>query len=391
MSSPSERRDEAIELPRIAADFGFSEEHALAREAARRFLGERCPVTELRRLASDPRGYEPAVFKALAELGWIGLVSPAEYGGVGLDHLHLALLSDELGRCLLPSPLFGCWLALRAIERAGTKQHCQNLCGPIITGEKVASFALFERSGVFEPEQIEARATPVAGGFLLEGVKPHIPFGAAAELVIVPLQTPDAGLGLFAVELPTPGARIDAETNVDPTRRTAKLTLEGARVSSAARLDGDAVSALSAVHQLGVVALSAEMVGGSEAVFEMTRRYACERQQFGRAIGAFQAVKHPLVDMMVGIELARSLALGAAAALDQDPERAELEGRMAKAFASDVYASVTRKAVQLHGGFGFTWDCDVHFYFKRALATRALLGDATHHRRRIAGRLFDSA
>ena len=391
MSAANEPAGDAIELPRIAADFGFTEEHSLARDAARRFLAERCPPAELRRLAGDSLGYDPGVFKALAELGWIGLVSAAEYGGVALDHLHLALLSDELGRCLLPSPLWGSWLALRALERAGTKPQREKLCPAIIAGEKRASVALFERSGAFEPEQIEGLAEPLEGGFVLEAVKPHVAFGAAAELVIVPLKTRDSGLALFALELPAKGARIDPETSVDPTRRTAKLTLDGVRVSADARLEGDAVSALSAVHQLGVMALAAEMVGGSEAVFEMTRRYACERQQFGRAIGAFQAVKHPIVDMMVGVELARSLTLGAAAALDQDPERAELEGRMAKALSSDVYASVTRKAVQLHGGFGFTWDCDVHFYFKRALACRSLLGDGVHHRRRIARRLFDAA
>jgi len=383
--------DAAIELPRIAADFGFTEEHALAREAARRFLGERCPPSELRRLASDPLGYDPAVFKALAELGWIGLVSPAEYGGVGLDHLQLALLSEELGRCLLPSPMFGCLLALRALELAGTKEQRQTWCPAIIAGEKPASVALYEGSGAFEPELIAGRAEKVENGYVLRAVKPHVVSGAAAELVIVPARTADRGLCLFAVELPSGGARMDPETTVDPTRRSAKLTLDGVSVSAACRLEGDAETALGAVQRLGRTALAAEMVGGSEAVLEMTRLYACERQQFGRAIGAFQAVKHPIVDMMVGVELARSLVLGAAAALDQDPERAELESRMAKSLAGDVYASATRKAVQLHGGFGFTWDCDVHFYFKRALVSRGLLGDGAHHRRRIANQLFESA
>ena len=166
------------------------------------------------------------------------------------------------------------------------------------------------------------------------------------------------------------------------------MILDGARVGPEARLPGDGLAALQAVHVTGRALLSAEMIGAADAVLEQTRLYAIERQQFGRAIGSFQAVKHPLVDVMIGVELGRSLALGACVLLDQGPEQAETAARMAKAMASDVFALAVKKGVQLHGGYGFTWDADVHLYFKRMLASRGTLGDAAHQRKHLAARLL---
>jgi alkylation response protein AidB-like acyl-CoA dehydrogenase len=215
-------------------------------------------------------------------------------------------------------------------------------------------------------------------------VKSHVSFGASAQAVVVPCREPAGGVALFVVEVPAPGASVEPEVSVDSTRRTARITLDGVRVGKAARLDGDGLAALRATHRLGWTILAAEMVGAAESVLVRTCDYAAERRQFDRAIGSFQAVKHPLVDIMVGVELARSLVLGAAAALDRDPATADVPARMAKAMACDVLALAVRKGVQLHGGYGFTWDCDVHFYFKRALASRGTLGDAMHHRRHLA-------
>jgi alkylation response protein AidB-like acyl-CoA dehydrogenase len=196
---------------------------------------------------------------------------------------------------------------------------------------------------------------------------------------------------LFVLDLPNPGASVEREVCVDTTRRTARLHLDAARVPAEARLSRGNIEALGAVATAGRALIAAEMVGAAEAVLEQTRRYACERQQFGRAIGSFQAVKHPIVDMMVGVELARSLALASATLLDRGPNAADTSARMAKALASDVFANAVKKGVQLHGGFGFTWDCDVHLFFKRMLWSRGTLGDAGHHRRHLANRLLGPA
>jgi alkylation response protein AidB-like acyl-CoA dehydrogenase len=181
----------------------------------------------------------------------------------------------------------------------------------------------------------------------------------------------------------------EPEVSVDPTRRTARLRFDDVRVPAEARLDGGDRTAWETILLQGAAWLAAEMVGTAEGILGLTRDYAIERKQFDRQIGSFQAVKHPLVDDMIGIELARNLVYGAAAAWDADPGDAAVPSRMAKALASDVLARAVRHGVQFHGGYGFTIDCDVHFYFKRALVCRGMLGDAVHHRRHLAAALLE--
>jgi alkylation response protein AidB-like acyl-CoA dehydrogenase len=378
-----------FEVPAIPTDFGFTDEHEAARAEARRFLEARCPITEVRRLVDDPTGYDPALHRDLVGLGWLGLTSPEAHGGLGLDSLHQALLLEEMGRVLLPSPYFASLLALWAIERAGSDAQRAALVPAIVTGERVATLALTEPDVSWEPADVAATATPEGGGYVLRGVKTHVLFGNAATLVVVPCREPDGSVGLYVVDLPVSGAALEAESALDSTRRTSRLTLDGVRVGGGARLDGDGAAALTAVTLRGAAMLASEMVGGIERTLGLTRDYASTRIQFGRPIGAFQAVKHPIVDMMLGCEAARSQALGAAVALDRDPGSAEALARGAKVLASDAYLFAVKKGVQLHGGYGFTWDCDVHFYFKRALWSRGTLGDAVFHRARLARLLLD--
>ncbi|HEX7670968.1 MAG TPA: acyl-CoA dehydrogenase family protein [Polyangiaceae bacterium] len=384
MTTPPNR----LEAPKIPHDFGFTEEHEAARNEARRFLEERCPITEVRRLAEDRAGFDPALFRDLARLGWLGLTAAESMGGLGLDSLHQALLLDEMGRVLLPSPYLGSLFALSAIEHAGNGPQQAALGPAIVNGDQVATMALSEPGGTWEPDDVRTTASQEDGVYVLRGVKTHVMFGNAATLVVVPCKEPSGDIALFAVELPLTGLTVEAETSLDGTRRMARLTFDGARVPKSARLERDGLAALVAVHLRGFVLLAAEMCGGIERVLGLTRDYATTRIQFDRPIGAFQAVKHPIVDMMIACEHARSLALGAAVALDVDGASAVVLGRSAKAFASDAFVSAAKKGVQLHGGFGFTWDCDVHFYFKRALWSRGMLGDGIFHRRHIARRLL---
>jgi alkylation response protein AidB-like acyl-CoA dehydrogenase len=375
----------------IPIDFGFTQEHELLRDSARRFLEARCPASEVRRLGDDPLGHDPKLWRDMAELGWLGLVLPEEHGGAGLGHLHLALLLEEMGRVLLPSPFFGCLLAGIAIREGGSEAQRARWLPALASGETLATLAVCEPTASWEPDAVEARAEPADGGFVLRGRKTHVEGAASAALVIAPFREPGGGVALFAVELPAANARIEREIGVDATRRAARIDFEGVRVAASARLAGDGLRALRATLLRGWAALAAEMVGGADAVLEMTRRYATLRKQFDRPIGSFQAVKYPLVDTLVGVELARTHALAAAAALDRSPETAEPLARMAKALASEVYPAAVRRGVQLHGGFGFTIDCDVQLYFKRALASRGSLGDGVHHRRHLAENLFGDA
>ena len=372
----------------VPSDFGFTEEHALLRGEARRFLEERLPAAEVRRQVDAGVRFDRGLWKEIAQLGWLGLVLPERFGGAGLGWLHLAILLEEMGRRLVPGPFLGSLLAGIAIERGGDDAQRARWLPAIASGETVATFAAVEPGGAFEGDALGATADPTADGWVLRGRKTHVVGGADAGLVVAAFREPSGRVAPFAVELPAAGVSVEDEVSIDPTRPTARIAFDGVRVGRDARLAGDGASALADTLVRGAAALAAEQVGGAEAVLQLTRNYAIHRKQFDRPIGFFQAVKHPIVDMMCGIELARSLAYGAAAALDAASPTAEVHARMAKSLAGDVYAQAVRKGVQLHGGYGFTWDCDVHFYFRRAMWSRPMLGDAIHHRRWLAGALF---
>ena len=356
------------------ADFGVTEEHAMLRTAARSFLAERCSRAAVRKLVESGAGWDRDLFGELDRLGWLALLVPEAEGGAGLGQLHLALLLEEMGRALLPSPFFACTLATLATGRPAR-------------ADSVMSLALVEPHGSWEPGDVHARCERDGEAWVLRGEKHHVMHARDASVIVAPFRD-DARVHLFAIELPTDGVSLEDEVVVDATRPSARVRFDGARVPASARTDCDALAVLRETHLRGAAALAAEMVGGAEMLLVLTRDYANDREQFGRKIGSFQAVKHPIVDTMIGVEQARTLVYAAAAAFDAGSPDAPALARMAKAMATDVYGAASRRAVQLHGGFGFTWECDVHFFLKRALWSRATLGDATHHRRHLGETLL---
>ena len=372
----------------MADDFGFGEDHEILRDGARRFLEARCPIDEVRRLASDPRGHDPKLWKDVAELGWTGLVIPEAHGGAGLGNLHQALLLEEMGRRLLPSPYLGTALATLALLRAGDAEQQARWLPGIARGETVASLAWLEPDGSWEPGGVAATARAQGKGYRLSGTKTQVVCGEHAALVVAPFRTDDDGIALFALSPGEAGVAVRPEVSVDATRRTARLELADVAVDAGARLARGSAETWGAILLQAAAWLSAEMVGAADAILCLTRDYAVTRKQFDRQIGSFQGVKHPLVNDMIGIELARTHAYAAAAAYDREPSPPARGARMAKALISDVFATAVRHAVQFHGGYGFTIDCDVHFFFKRALWSRAMLGDGPHHRRHLAEELF---
>jgi len=372
----------------IPKDFGYTDDHELLRKTARRLFSAKCAVSEIRRLADDDIGFSGELYQEMAELGWLGLVLPESVGGADLDTLSLAMVLEEMGRCLLPSPFLGSVLAALAIRRTGGDDIARRWLPDIVTGKTIATIALSEPDASWEPESVRSRAERTAGGYALSGTKTHVMWGQHAGILVAPFLENDER-ALFAIELPRPGVTIEPEVCIDGTRRTARITLANARVDDSARIGGDSVEALRWIHTIGFVMTAAELLGCSEAVLSITRDYANERIQFARPIGSFQAVKHPIVNVMIDLEMTRSLVVGAAAALDHEPERAEMLSRMAKASATDSCLFACDRGIQTHGGFGFTWDCDVHFYYKRALWGAATLGDGRHHRRKLAEILQD--
>ncbi len=372
---------------RLPEKLAWTDDHDLLRVTARRLLAERCPTAEVRRLASDPAGFDRGLWRELAELGWTGLHLSERVGGAGLDHLSMAVLLEEAGRALYPGPLLATALGGLAIARAGAASQASRLLPDIAAGRTIATVALIEGASSWQLDAVAATAEPVEGGYRLHGEKVHVPWAQAADLLIAPLRW-EGGISLFAVPLAGEGIEVEAEVPLDATRRIARVRFDGAPVPADARLLGTAGgAALRDLLAPALAYLAAEMAGAASAALDMTCAYARERVQFDRPIGAFQAVKHPLVDVLIAVERARSLALGAAAALDHAPDDALRAARMAKVAAEEALLHASDRAVQLHGGFGFTWDCDAHLYYKRALASAATWGDALHHRRALVADL----
>jgi len=368
----------------IPDDFGYGEEQALLRREARKVL-EASTTAAVRGWMETPAGYDEAMWKTASEAGWLGLSVPAEHGGSGLGAVSLAVLMEEMGRSLLPLPFLGALFTTLVLSEAGSEAQKARWLPAIAEGKLFGAVGIEERAGGWDFTHVEASARSERDDLLLYGGKDLVVDAPSANLLLATFRE-EAGPSLFAVEARAPGVAISPDQLVDATRRSGAVRFDGVKVGEEARIGapGAALSVLGRVMPRIWTALAAEMVGGADRLLAMTVDYAKIRQQFGRPIGAFQAVKHPLVDVLARVELTRSLVYRAAAAIDHAPAQSERLSRMAKALASDTYALAAAKAVQLHGGIGFTWECDVQLYFKRAQWSRAAFGDAAHHRRRIA-------
>jgi len=359
----------------------YDEEHAVLREEARRWLAERVTPAELRRLARDPRGDEPALWKEIAALGWTGLVIPEAQGGAGLGAVHLAVLAEESGRRLLPAPLLATLLAAKLIGLAGDDRERERWLPEVARGDAVATIAHVEADGAWEADATSAALEQGR----LTGAKHHVWAAGTARLLLVPARERGA-LRLAVVRSDAGGCAVEPERGVDPSRRTARVRFAD---TPCAALAGDAEAAWRSFRPWAWLALAAEMAGGADAALAMTAAYAATRVQFDKPIGSFQAIKHPLVNVLIAIESLRTLVYAAASALDAGDAEGERLARMAKAAASEAYPFACSRALQFHGGYGFTEDCDAHLYLRRALASRPALGDGREHRAALAASLLE--
>jgi alkylation response protein AidB-like acyl-CoA dehydrogenase len=328
---------------------------------------------------SDKRraGYDRDLWQLLAgQVGALSLAIPEEYGGSGFSLLESHLVLEELGAALTPSPFSSTTLAAQAILAGRNEDAKLRLLPGIASGETVATLAWAEASGSWDPTTV--RALVDAGG-RLTGVKHHVLDGDDADVFVVVARASD-GLGLYEV------ARTDAVVtpcvSVDPTRWQAAVTFTEASATPLI-VGAEAVAALGHVLDIACVVLSAEQLGGAQRALDLTVAYAKSRVQFGRPIGSFQAVKHRLADLFAMVESARSVSYAAADAAVSGHGLTAAAAR-AKAYCSEVFATVAGEAIQLHGGIGITWEHDIHLYFKRAHATAQLFGSPAEHRRRYA-------
>ena len=359
-------------------EFGLNESQEILRDSARSFFAGECPMSEVRRLMATDSAYDSSLWRKLADQGYTGIIFPEEYGGVGLGQVELILLMEEAGRALLPGPFFSTVaLAGSVIDALATAEQKKNYLAPICRGEARSTVAILEAAASWELEDIQMAA--LSGK--LTGEKLFVPDAAVADWIVVLARN-----GVFLLDKKSPGVRISPMFSMDLTRKLYVVQFDNA---PAERL-GDLAGAKTAMD-IATAALVAEMVGGMQSTLDRTVEYAKTRKQFGKTIGSFQAVQHQCADMYLETESSRSAAYYAAWALEENVPDARAAVSIAKIYASDAGRTVGNRGIQIHGGMGFTWENDLHLYYRRAKASETTFGDATFHRERLAQLVIDTA
>jgi alkylation response protein AidB-like acyl-CoA dehydrogenase len=373
-------------------NFAFSEDQEELRQTIRRFLEQKSPSSEVRRLMETAEGYDEAVWKQMAqEMGLPGLHIPESYGGQGFTFVELGIVFEEMGRVLACAPYYSTVaLAANAILDAGSEDDKAALLPGIAAGETIATLAFTEPNGRWDASGIEMVAKESDGSYTLDGTKMFVIDGHTANLIVVVARLEgsggDEGIAFFTVEGDADGLTRTALATMDQTRKQARLDFSGVSAKPLGS-PGSAWPAMSKVLDQAAVCLCNEMVGGAQLVLDMSVAYAKERVQFGRPIGSFQAIKHKCADMLLEVESAKSAAYYAGWTAAEDNEEVPVVASLAKAYCSDAYFHAAAENIQIHGGIGFTWEHDAHLYFKRAKSSEILLGDATYHRELLAQRI----
>ena len=370
--------------------FAFSEDQHWLKTSARRFCQENAVLNKLE--PGEVNEYPEGLWQKIAqELGWTALIIPEEYGGAGLGFVELAALMEEIGRSLLPSPFFSTvCLGTNAILRAGNQEQKQTYLPSIAAGEMTVSLAYIDKDAAQHDSSVVMEAKREGDKYLISGEKTFVLDGHIADLILVAAKASDTKhIELFAIPSDTAGLTAKRRPTMDPTRCLADISFEKLEVSAAQKLDG--ASKPSTVFQdilsSAAVALAAEQVGGTERCLDMAVTYAKDRHQFGQPIGSFQAIKHKCADMLTLLESARSAAYYSAWATSHAPEELSSVASVAKIYCSEAYFECASENIQIHGGIGFTWEHEAHFFFKRAQADELFLGTPSSHRETLAEEL----
>jgi alkylation response protein AidB-like acyl-CoA dehydrogenase len=377
-------------------DFGFSEEQEMLRQSVRGFLDAECPMTYVRQMMEDERGFSDDQWKKMAELGWTGLIVPEQLGGAGLNMVDMVVVLEEMGKVVMPGPFFASViLGGIAIDLGGSEAQKQRYLPDLAAGTLKATLAQVEESGRWDAEGIALPAKAGGGGFTLSGTKLFVHDAHNADILIVPVRTGGKGtdgVTLLIVDAKAKGVATRVLKTMDQTRKLCEVTFDGVTVGKDAVLGevGRGWPLLDRLVDRAKVALCAEMCGGAQKVLDMSVEYAKVREQFGKPIGSFQAIQHKCANMMVQVESAKSATYYAAWAVANDVPEAHLAACMAKAYCSDAYRFVSAEGIQIHGGIGFTWEHDMHLYFKRAKGSEVTFGDATWNRELVAQVVLDA-
>jgi alkylation response protein AidB-like acyl-CoA dehydrogenase len=357
--------------------FGLSESQEFLKDSARKFFAGECPSAEMRRLMETDTAYDPALWSKLTDQGYTGIIFPEEYGGVGLGKVELMLLMEEAGRALLPGPFFSTVvLAGSVLDAVGNAAPKKQYLAPICHGQVRATVAILEAGASWNPRDVQLTAT----NGKLTGEKFFVSDAGIADFLIVVARD-----GVFVVHSKARGLKITPMLGMDLTRKLYAVEFSD---TPAEKIGSN--SNLARAFDVATAALAAELVGGMQRTLDITVEYAKTRKQFGKPIGMFQAVQHQCADMYLETESSRSAVYYAGWALEENSSDAATAVSIAKMYASDAARTVGNRGIQIHGGMGFTWENDVHLYYRRAKASETAFGDATFHRERIASMVIDS-
>jgi acyl-CoA dehydrogenase len=375
----------------VAEEILFSEEQELIASSARDLLRDRFGFDTVREWMELESGFDRELWRELAGLGWMGMGIPDEFGGSGMGATEQVSVMECMGRCVFGSPFLASVLAAELLLAAGSEEQKRRWLPALASGEAIGCVASGEPSGSWDLGGLEARAEVEASGLRLSGEKCFVLDGESADLLLVACKVGGEPTVVAVERSQLPADALRRERIVDETRRSARLRLDGTRLPKEALLTGgNAGAALRRVQLLGALLVSAEMAGAAQGVFDLTLDYLKTRVQFGRKIGSYQALKHPMAWIMVGIEHSRSLLYGAATLWDRAGDASEIETavRMSRVQSGETCTHAVDRAIQFHGGFGFTWECNAQLFFRRAQWAEYTFGDAAHHRRHLAGLLF---
>ena len=371
-------------------DFDLDKAQQLLQQSTREFFVRECKPEKVRALMATETAYDDALWQGIADQGWTGLLIPEEFAGLGLTTVELAVVAEEMGRACLPAPYLSTVWAAMLIDRAGSDGQRAQYLEKIALGEIKATVAQLEESADWHPASIEMRAEKDGNTYRLNGRKEFVTDAAVADLIIVVARN-DNGLVLLPIAKGASGVTITATPGIDATRKLYAIDFANVVVAETDALVSGlkAEQALEAATDVAAIALCAELVGGMQWTLEAAVEYAKTRLQFGKPIGIYQAVQHRCADMFLWTESARSATYNAAWALSVNDPSAQLAVAMAKAYASDAGRDVGNNGIQVHGGIGFTWEHNLHLYYKRAKGGEIMFGDASHHRERIAQMVVD--
>ncbi len=355
-------------------NFDFSDDQKLLKDQARKFLAEKCTAKTVRKVLEGTQGHDAALWKQIAEMGWLGTAIPEEFGGLGLGYLELCVVAEELGRALAPVPFSSTvYLFAEALLAAGTDEQKKKYLPKVAEGSLIGTFARSEGAGAVTPKSI--RATFKGGK--LSGKKIAVGDGIDADFAVVLARASDEpgerGLALCVVDLKSAGVTRRVEDSIDPSRKHAELTFSDAPAEALGKA-GEGWAITQRVLDRAAIMTAFEQVGGADACLAMAKDYALQRYAFGRLIGSYQAIKHKLADMYVNTELARSNAYYGAWALSTGARELPLAAAAARVSATQAFDYAAKENTQTHGGIGFTWEVDCHLFYRRSRELGLCLG-----------------